>query len=146
MADVLHSALTGSDLHECKGAAAASLGQVPVANGSGSAPFSSLSYTYLSDRPPVPQVSYSGSVITGTPLVKHYLVTASSGIWTQALTGFSAIHSVQAQATGSATTDGTTFWVTSITSVSTTSISGQVRNLSGSVGTSQQVYLTVFGV
>jgi hypothetical protein len=35
----LHSALTGSDLHEIKGAATATSGQIPVANGAGSAPF-----------------------------------------------------------------------------------------------------------
>lgn len=37
-----HSTLTGADLHEIKGAAAATSGQIPVANGSGGAPFTTL--------------------------------------------------------------------------------------------------------
>jgi hypothetical protein len=37
-----HSGLTGASLHESKGAAAATLGQVAVANGAGAAPFGTL--------------------------------------------------------------------------------------------------------
>jgi hypothetical protein len=50
---VAHSTLTGSELHESKGAAAATLGQVAVANGSGGAPFGTL---------------LNGSVPTGWPV------------------------------------------------------------------------------
>lgn len=39
MVDVAHSTLTGSDLHEIKGAAAATVNKVPIADGAGSAPF-----------------------------------------------------------------------------------------------------------
>lgn len=42
MANVQHSALTGADLHEPKGAASASAGQVYVANGAGSGVWSRL--------------------------------------------------------------------------------------------------------
>lgn len=143
MANVKHSALTGSDLHECKGAATASAGQVPVANGSGIAPFATLSYSNLSDKPAVPQTSYSGSVLTGTPLVKHYLVTTSSGIWTQALSGFTTIHSVQATARGGVTP--ATAAIATVGAVSPLSISGAVM-VNGTAGSNQPVYLSVYGV
>lgn len=42
-----HSTLTGSDLHEVKGASTATVGQVPVANGSGSAIFALLTASSL---------------------------------------------------------------------------------------------------
>lgn len=47
MANVAHSTLTGSDLHEVKGASTATSGQVPIANGSGGAPFGKLTHTSL---------------------------------------------------------------------------------------------------
>ena len=47
MANVPHSSLTGTDLHEIKGASSATTGQVPVANGSGGAPFGKLTHTSL---------------------------------------------------------------------------------------------------
>lgn len=37
-----HANLTGTDLHEIKGASTATAGQVPIANGSGGAPFGTL--------------------------------------------------------------------------------------------------------
>lgn len=43
MANVAHSTLTGADLHEPKGAAAAASGQVYIANGSGSGAWGSIS-------------------------------------------------------------------------------------------------------
>jgi len=46
MTEVAHSTLTGAELHESKGVAAASANTVAVANGSGSAPFTSLA-TFL---------------------------------------------------------------------------------------------------
>ncbi len=39
---VAHASLTGSELHEIKGASTATLGQLAVANGSGGAPFGTL--------------------------------------------------------------------------------------------------------
>lgn len=44
---VAHKDLTGTDLHEIKGASTATSGQVPVANGSGGAPFGKLTHTSL---------------------------------------------------------------------------------------------------
>lgn len=44
---VAHSNLTGTDLHEVKGASTATSGQVPVSNGGGSAPFAKLTHTSL---------------------------------------------------------------------------------------------------
>lgn len=43
MADKQHSSLTGIDLHECKGAANATLGQFLIATGNGTATFQTLS-------------------------------------------------------------------------------------------------------
>lgn len=42
MVDIQHSALTGANLHEVKGADSATTGQVPVSNGAGAAPFAIL--------------------------------------------------------------------------------------------------------
>lgn len=47
MANVAHSTLTGSDLHELKGAAAAAVNTLPIANGSGSTAFSKLTASNL---------------------------------------------------------------------------------------------------
>jgi hypothetical protein len=44
---VAHKDLTGTDLHEIKGASSATAGQVPIANGSGGAPFGKLDATSL---------------------------------------------------------------------------------------------------
>jgi hypothetical protein len=44
---VAHKDLTGTDLHEVKGASTATVGQVPVATGSGAAPFAKLTHTSL---------------------------------------------------------------------------------------------------
>lgn len=44
---VAHKDLTGSDLHEVKGASTATTGQVPVSDGAGSAPFGKLTHTSL---------------------------------------------------------------------------------------------------
>lgn len=45
---VSHKDLTGTDLHEIKGASTATSGQVPVSNGAGGAPFGTLTHTSLS--------------------------------------------------------------------------------------------------
>jgi hypothetical protein len=44
---IAHKDLTGTDLHEVKGASTATAGQVPVASGSGTAVFSKLTHTSL---------------------------------------------------------------------------------------------------
>lgn len=75
MADVLHSTLTGADLHESKGAASAASGQVAIANGAGSAPFGVLSYTQLSNTP-LPKLQLNGTASTGQALIKAYTTTA----------------------------------------------------------------------
>lgn len=46
----LHSALTGTDLHEPKGVAAASSGQIYVANGSGSGTWTTLNYSDIGQK------------------------------------------------------------------------------------------------
>ncbi len=146
MADVLHSALTGSDLHESKGAAAASLGQVAVANGAGSAPFTNLDYSYLANRPVTPTVFFNGSAVSGSPKILTYLVTATGGSWSQAISGITTLHGVQAT-TVSATAGASTAYVATINTATTATITGQVVKADGTaLGSTQTVYLTVFGV
>lgn len=145
MANVQHSALTGSDLHECKGAASAAPGQVPVANGSGSAPFAQLSYTQLSNRPNTIQFQEGTSVITGAKMAT-FKVQCTAGVWNVALSGFTTIYSAQATCT-----DGAEIAVAAITTISPTSITGKVATLdttAGTValGTSQYVYVVVWGL
>ncbi len=143
MADVLHSSLTGADLHECKGAAAASLGQVPVANGAGSAPFAQLSYNYLANTPVTPTMYLNGTAVAGSPKILSYIVTASAGAWSQAITGITTLHGVQATAVGGSTYATAAF--ATVASATTATITGNVF-VNGALGTSQTVYLTVFGV
>lgn len=146
MADVLHSSLTGADLHECKGAASASLGQVPVANGAGSAPFAQLSYNYLANTPVTPAMYLNGTAATGSPKILSYIVTASSGSWSQAITGITTLHGVQATCVTGSSGAANAFFAT-VNSATTATISGQVVKWNGTdLGTSQTVYLTVFGV
>ncbi len=146
MADVLHSSLTGADLHECKGAASASLGQVPVANGAGSAPFAQLSYNYLANTPVTPTMYLNGTAVTGSPKILSYIVTASSGSWSQAITGITTLHGVQATCVTSSPGATNAFFAT-VNSATTATISGQVVKWNGTdLGTSQTVYLTVYGV
>lgn len=47
MVDVVHSSITGSHLHECKGADSASLNTVPVADGAGSTSWSKIGPSQL---------------------------------------------------------------------------------------------------
>lgn len=44
---VAHKDLTGTDLHEIKGASSATSGQVPIADGAGTAPFGKLTHSSL---------------------------------------------------------------------------------------------------
>lgn len=146
MAINTHSTLTGRSLHESKGAAEASAGQVAIANGLGSAPFAFLNYSYLTGKPFLPQNSFSGEIQEGAVLIKHYLVTASGGLWTQALSGFTTIFSVQAQTLRNSISSPTSSYTALVSSQSASSVSGSVMSLSGSLGTTQQVMLTVYGV
>ena len=161
---VAHSTLTGSDLHECKGAASATTGQVPVATGSGTAVFSTLAYTQISGTPSLSTVAttgaysdlsgkplipavYSDSTVTpSTPLIKTYTVTASSGIWTATFSGFTAVHNVLVQAVNAGTTVDA-LAVAGLASYSTTSATGSVGLLTSptALGTSQTVIVTVIG-
>jgi hypothetical protein len=72
---VSHKDLTGTDLHEIKGASTATLGQVPISDGAGSAPMGKLTHLSLQT--------------TGNPFGGHLLhvqevqtagVTSSSGV------------------------------------------------------------------
>lgn len=146
MADILHSTLTGADLHECKGAATAAIGQVPVATGSGTAVFGALDYSFISGKPVIPTVLFNGLAIAGTPVIRHYIVTAVAGSWSQGISGLTTLHGVQA--TVVSTTPGeTNAYVATINSATTATITGQVVKISGpALGTTQTVYLTVYGV
>lgn len=142
MADVLHSALTGSDLHESKGAATASLGQVAVATGTGSAVFTALSYAYLTGTPTLPAFNLNGGAVATAPLIKLYTTVAAAGLWTVTPTGFTTIWGVHATAL-----DATNPTVATVATVSTSSITGK-NTLTNSVtptGT-QTTHVIVIGV
>lgn len=143
MADVLHSSLTGADLHESKGAATASLGQVAIANGTGQAPFGNLSYSYLTGTPITPQQYFNGVLVATAPKILTYIVTASAGAWSQAITGITTLHGVQVTAVGGSTYATAAF--ATVASATTATVSGNVF-VNGALGTTQTVYLTVFGV
>jgi hypothetical protein len=148
VADVLHSALTGADLHESKGAASASLGQVAVANGAGSAPFTSLNWTYIAGKPSVPSYYFNDVQVTGGSLIKHYTVTPSAGVWSQALSGFTTIHNVFATCISAGTGLGTDAMAV-VRTATASSVTGSVLVFSGSqtnLGTAQAVRITVVGV
>ena len=146
MADILHKDLTGLDLHECKGASTASLGQVPIANGSGQAPFGYLSYSTITGVPVTPQVSFNGSPLATQPKIQTYIVTAVEGSWAQGITGITTLHGVQATAV-SGTAGATTAYVATVNTATTATITGQVVKADGTaLGTTQTVYLTVYGV
>src|SRR6478735_334375 len=95
MANVQHSTLTGSDLHESKGAASAASGTVAIANGSGSAPFGVLQYTQLGATP-LPKLQLNGVASTGQALIKVYTTTAAAGLWSVTPAGFTTIWAVHA--------------------------------------------------
>lgn len=141
MANVQHSSLTGNDLHECKGAAAASSGQVPVANGSGSAPFSVLSYAQLSNTP-LPKLQLNGTASSGQALIKVYTTVASAGVWSVTPSGFTTIWAVHASCIGGATPT-----VSTLNTVSVSSITGNnVPTNSATPSGTQTTYVTVIGV
>ena len=141
MANVQHSALTGSDLHECKGAASAASGQVPIANGAGQAPFGSLQYTQLGATP-IPKLQLNNVASTGQAIIKVYTTTAAAGLWSVTPSGFTTIWSVHATAI-----DGANPTVATVATVSTSSITGKnvLTNSVTPTGT-QTTYVTVIGV
>lgn len=147
MANVLHSQLTGSDLHETKGAATAASGTVPIASGSGTAPFGVLQYTQLGATP-IPKLQLNGTASTGQALIKVYTTTAAAGLWSVTPVGFTSIWSVQAVCLSGSQALGTTASAT-IATVSTSSITGAnvVHSASANaISGTQTVQVTVIGV
>lgn len=147
MANVQHSALTGGDLHECKGAASAASGQVPIANGSGSAPFGILQYTQLGATP-IPKLQLNNVDSAGQAKIKVYTTTAAAGLWSVTPSGFTTIWAVHAQCLSGSQAIGTTATAT-VATVSTSSITGAnvVHSASANaISGTQTVYVTVIGV
>lgn len=146
MATVTHSQLTGSNLHECKGAATATSGQVPVADGEGKAFFKTLPYTALSGRPVIPSVLFGNNVVTSTPKILHYIATAASGNWSVSLSGITSLQGVQATVV-SGTSGFSNAYVATVNTATTSAVTGQVVKADGStLGTGQTVYVTVYGI
>jgi hypothetical protein len=147
MANVQHSALTGSDLHECKGADTAPSGTVPVATGGGTAVFQALSYAQLSNTP-ITKPQLNGAVPAGQVLIKVYTATATAGAWSVTPVGFSTIWAVHATCiSGSQAVPGAA--VAQVASVSTSAITGsnvQLNAAANVVGGTQTTYVTVIGV
>lgn len=148
MANVQHSTLTGSDLHECKGADTAPAGTVPVATGAGTAVFQALNYTQVANTPLLkPQLN--GTTPTGQVLIKVYTTTSSAtdGTWSVAPVGFTTVWAVHATAIGGSTVG--TACVAPVSSVSTTSVSGiaiQMAAAANSFAASKVIQVTVIGV
>lgn len=63
-----HKDLTGTDLHEPKGVASASSGQVYVANGSGSGAWSALPVSYYTVSRTITNVSSASTFYVGIPV------------------------------------------------------------------------------
>lgn len=148
MANVQHSTLTGSDLHECKGAASAASGQVPIANGSGGAPFGVLQWGQIGGKPGVPTYFFNDVQVTTGMLIKSYTVTPVAGVFTVGITGFTTIHNVFATCISAGTGLGTDAMAT-VRTATTSSITGSVLVFSGAqtnLGTTQPVRITVIGV
>lgn len=147
MADVLHSTLTGADLHETKGAASAASGQVPVANGGGSAPFAQLLYTQLGATP-LPKLQLNGTASTGQALIKVYTTVAAAGLWSVTPVGFTSIWAVHATClSGSTAVPGAA--IAQVATATTSSITGsnvQLNAAANVVGGTQITQVTVIGV
>lgn len=121
MANVLHSQLTGTDLHETKGASTATVGQVPVANGTGSAPFGFLSYNKLTEAPIV-KPFLNGTTPSQIVRMSVYTTTSgASGIFSVAPLGYSAIWAVFATAVDNVETLGV---VATVKVATTSAVSG----------------------
>lgn len=148
MANVLHKDLTGTDLHEVKGAASAPANTVPKSNGAGSAPFSFIQWTDVQGKPAVPSYFLNGTQVTSGMLIKTYTTNAVAGIFSVNLTGFTAIHNVFVSCISGGTALGTAA-VAQVSAASTAAVTGSVLVFSGSqtnLGTTQAVSVTVIGV
>jgi len=146
MATVTHSQLTGSNLHECKGAATATAGQVPVADGNGKAVFKSLPYSAIANTPLTPSVIFNGTAVSVSPKIFHFITTASMGNWSVAINGLTTLHGVQATCISNTSGAANAFKAT-VNTATSINITGQVVNANGStLGTGQTVYVTVYGI
>lgn len=147
MANVLHKNLTGTDLHEVKGAASAPANTVPKANGAGGAPFSFIQWDDVQGKPSVPRYFLNDVQITSGTLIKTYTTTAVAGTFSVNLTGFTTIHNCFATAISGGTALGTAA-IASVATFTTATVTGSVLVFSGSqtnLGTTQVVRVTVVG-
>lgn len=148
MANVLHKDLTGSDLHEVKGAASAASGTFPKADGAGSAPFSYIQWSDVQGKPGVPSYYLNDTQITSGIKIKTYTTTASAGLFSVTLTGFTTVHNAFATCISTGTALGTAA-TAQVATMDTGSITGSVLVFGGSqtnLGTTQVVRVTVIGV
>lgn len=147
MANILHSSLTGRDLHESKGAASAASGQVAIANGAGSAVFAQLQWGQVGGKPVVPSVYYNNAAVATTPLIKTYTANSEDGAFSVTLSGFSIIHNVIVSCISGGTGIGSDA-VAVVRTFSSTSVTGSVIILGtagNTLGTTQPVRITVIG-
>lgn len=149
MAKVLHKDLTGTDLHEVKGAASAPANTVPKSNGAGSAPFSFIQWSDVQGKPAVPSYFLNGTQVTSGMLIKTYTTNAVAGIFSVNLKGFTNIHNAFVSCLSGGTELGTAAVVAQISAASTEAVTGSVLVFSDShtkLGTTQAVSVTVIGV
>lgn len=149
MANVQHSALTGSDLHEMKGAATAANNTVPISNGAGQTPFGFISYTDITNKPNIPQVFYNNVVV---PNSKTHIVTgtATAGIFNINISalGLTTVYGAWVTALSGSTGLGNACSA-SIATITTAAITGTVVIHSGStntLGTTQTLQFVIRGV
>ena len=149
MANILHSQLTGTDLHELKGAASAASGTVPIASGTGTSPFGQLQYTQLGATP-IPKLQLNGVASTGQAIMKVYTTTSAvtTGAFTVAITGFTTVWGVFPNTTYPATGSGELGALVAIKTVSNTSITGNVYSYTSNTntGVAAPLQLLVIGV
>lgn len=147
MANVLHKDLTGTDLHEVKGAASAPANTVPKSNGAGSAPFSFIQWSDVQGKPAVPSYYFNDVQVTSGMLIKSYTTTCSAGTFSVNLTGFTNIYNVFATCISTGTALGTAA-IANVATFTTASVTGSVLVFSSSqtnLGTTQAVRVTVIG-
>jgi len=142
---VAHASLTGSDLHEPKGAASASSGQVYVANGSGSGVWTTPATSYITLCVTFKDISTAGTQYVASPaagtIKKIYLtlqgaITGADSSVTFAIGGTS-IDSSTITAAQSGSTAGTTF--SSTPSGHNTVSSGSVVSVASDGGSTNTV-------
>lgn len=148
MANVLHKDLTGTDLHEVKGAASAPANTVPKADGAGSAPFSFIQWADVQGKPAVPSYFLNDVQVTTGMKIKTYTTTAVAGTFSVNLTGFTTVHNVFATTISTGTALGTAA-LAQVATFTTASVTGSVlvfSNAQTNLGTTQVVRITVIGV